>query len=140
MTRQQSNDPGPTRDGALILIVDDSDALREALVAALLSFGYSVLAFESGRGLLEAIGQLAPACIILDFDLPDLTGLEIQQRLLQGGETTPLIFLSASIDPRVSQRAMEAGAAGYLAKPAHVEELDALIVAALGHRAPDGGA
>jgi RNA polymerase sigma factor (sigma-70 family) len=82
------------------------------------SAGYCVESFESARAFLgETRIQLAPACLILDMQLPDLNGLELQRALSATTETLPIIFVTGHGDIPMTVSAMRAGATDFLAKP-----------------------
>lgn len=111
----------------IVAILDDDEFLREALVDGLGSFGYEVVSTGCAEWLFAFIASTVISCLLLDYELPGTNGLEVQARLRQEGLTVPVIFLSASADPKVSSAAMEAGAAAFLHKPAHLAEIDLAI-------------
>ncbi len=105
------------RDGSVIHIVDDDEAFRTAISRVLKAAGYSVAIYPSaGDFLLKAPGE-RPACLLLDVRMPGPSGLELQQALVERGETLPIIFLTGFGDVPTSVRAMKAGAIDFLTKP-----------------------
>ncbi|WP_304170621.1 response regulator transcription factor [Phenylobacterium aquaticum] len=112
------------------VIVDDDPSFREALEGLIQSFGHPTLSFPGGAEAL-ASGQLRDAaCLILDVQMPGMTGLELQARLKADGDARPIIFMTAQGDPRVRARALAAGALEVLAKPFDRDVLLGLIEAA----------
>jgi FixJ family two-component response regulator len=79
--------------------------------------GWQPALFESAESFLARLPTLVPSCLILDVNLPDLSGLDIQQRIGDEKSSTPIIFITGYGDIPTSVRAMKAGAAEYLTKP-----------------------
>ena len=111
-----------------IAVVDDDPSFREALVAALLSLGYLALGFETPDAFLAGIEQVRPALVVMDFDLPGMSGLAIYERLLSDGLAIPTVFVTANARPGVRSKIMEAGALACLDKPVSIDDLDRLIL------------
>nr|WP_245200459.1 response regulator [Herbaspirillum sp. LeCh32-8] len=101
----------------LIALVDDDEAFREALRDLLDSAGIESIAFESCEKFLGDPRALKATCILLDINLPGMTGLELQRVLNWASITTPIIFLTSVDDAHARERAMTSGAAGFLTKP-----------------------
>lgn len=115
---------------AIILIAEDEPASRRLLVTCLRQAGYQTLEATSGEEALQLAVAHAPALAILDIMLPGIKGTEVAERLRR--ETAvPFIFLSALDESDIVQRAVEAGALGYLVKPLNVPQLAPTIRAAL---------
>jgi FixJ family two-component response regulator len=119
-----------TPDNPIVLLVDDDPRVREALCSLISSVGLRVAAFGSAAEFLEFEKADAPACLVLDLQLPDVSGLELQ-RELAGGEAPPIIFITGHGDVPSSVRAMKAGAIEFLSKPFGEQELLQAIDAAL---------
>jgi len=119
-----------TSETPMVFLVDDDPRVREALCSLLSSVGFRVSAFGSAAEFLEFEKPDAPSCLILDLQLPDVNGLELQ-RELAGGEAPPIVFITGHGDIPSSVRAMKAGAVEFLAKPFGEEELLQAIHAAL---------
>ncbi|AKF04408.1 response regulator transcription factor [Sandaracinus amylolyticus] len=98
----------------LVVVVDDDASIRAALDSLLRSEGYRVESFASPRDFLARAPGDAPDCLILDVELPGLSGLELQDRLGQG---VPIVFITGHADVPMSVRAMKAGAVEFLMKP-----------------------
>jgi two-component system response regulator MprA len=110
-----------------ILVVDDEPALRDSLSRALRFEGYTVLAARDGHEALARRREESPDLVILDVMMPGITGLEVCRRLRAGGDTIPVLMLTArdAVGDRVS--GLDAGADDYLAKPFALEELLARV-------------
>jgi FixJ family two-component response regulator len=119
-----------TPDNPIVFLVDDDPRVREALCSLISSVGLRVAAFASAAEFLELEKPDAPCCLVLDLQLPDVSGLELQ-RELAGGEAPPIIFITGHGDVPSSVRAMKAGAIEFLSKPFGEEELLRAIDAAL---------
>jgi two-component system, LuxR family, response regulator FixJ len=108
-------------------IVDDDQAVRDALCNLLASVGFAATAFSSAEELIESSQSTKLDCLILDVRLPGMSGPELQHRLTEGRNIIPVIFITANADHRVRKRALENGAAAFFYKPIHSEALlDAL--------------
>lgn len=113
----------------VVLVLDDDSAIRTALAQLLTAYGMRVLLFASAEELLTGVLPDAPCCLLLDLQLPDITGLEIQEKLAARGGP-PIIFISGHGDIPTSVRAMKGGAVEFLPKPFSDEELfDAIHLA-----------
>ena len=101
----------------MISIVDDDAIVRRAIETLLLSLGYDVVTFASAEEFLESGQADETSCLITDVQMPGLTGLDLQQRLIDGGKYVRIIFISAFSSENVRKRALGAGAVGFLSKP-----------------------
>lgn len=110
-------------DTALVYVVDDDAAVRTAIARLLNSVGLEVRAFASAAEFLAFPRPPRPGCLVLDVRLPRLGGLELQQRLLAADATLPIIFVSGQADVLMTVRALKAGAADFLEKPFHDQDL-----------------
>ena len=115
----------------IIFIVDDEPAMREALGALFRSAHLHVHSFATVKEFLRYPRPDAPACLVLDVRLPEMSGLEFQQQLARQGDDIPVIFISGHGDIPTSVRAMKAGAMEFLPKPFGDQEVLAAIHAAL---------
>jgi FixJ family two-component response regulator len=100
----------------IVFIVDDDFRMREALSSLLSSVGLRVAAFGSASDFLSSEKPDSPACLVLDLELPDISGLELQQEL-GARNAPPIVFITAYGDIPSSVRAMKAGAIEFLSKP-----------------------
>jgi len=103
-------------DSAIVFVVDDDLRIRESLGSLISSMGLQVAVFRSAAEFLEFDKPDAPACLILDLQLPGTSGLELQQQLANG-DAPPIVFISGHGDIPSSVRAMKAGAIEFLSKP-----------------------
>ncbi len=101
---------------AIVFVVDDDFRVREALSSLLASLGMRVEVFGSASEFLLAARPDCPTCLVLDLQLPDIDGLQLQQQL-GTAETPPIIFITGHGDIPASVRAMKAGAIEFLPKP-----------------------
>ncbi|HWL80431.1 MAG TPA: response regulator [Roseomonas sp.] len=118
-------------DPPLVLVVDDDDAVRQALDSLLRSVGYRAQVFSTADELLDS--GLAPEgnCLILDIRLPVVSGLELQLRLSGEDFQVPVIFLTGHGDIPMTVRAMKAGAVDFLPKPVREQEMLDAVGAAI---------
>jgi FixJ family two-component response regulator len=119
-----------TPDNPIVFLVDDDPRVREALCSLISSVGIRVAAFGSAAEFLEFEKPDAPSCLILDLQLPDVSGLQLQQELA-GGDAPPIVFITGHGDIPSSVRAMKAGAIEFLSKPFGEQELLQAIDTAL---------
>ena len=112
----------------VIHVVDDDPSFRAAISRLLQKVGYEVTAYESASQLLEQLpDDSRPSCILLDVQIPGLTGPQLQERLAERGFTLPIIFLTGHGDIPTSVQAVKAGAEDFLTKPVTEEKLFAAI-------------
>ena len=119
-----------TSERSVVFVVDDDPRVRDALTTLLASAGLEVAAFASATAFLEADKPDTPACLLLDLDLPDISGLELQKELLER-QAPPIVFLTGHGDIPSSVKAMKAGAVEFLSKPVGDDELLSAIDAAI---------
>ena len=114
-----------------VFLVDDDESLRRALERLLCAKGYRVAAFSSSEEFLKETVDVQVACLLLDLQLPGLSGLELQNALLQRDVFIPIIFISGHATIPTAIRAIKSGAVGFLTKPFTENELLAEIENAL---------
>src|SRR6476659_9571497 len=107
----------------LVFIVDDDRHTRESLSNLIRSAGLSAQTFSSAQEFLAAERPKVPSCLVLDVQLPGLSGLDLQQELAKGNVQIPIIFLTGHGDIPMTVRAMKAGALEFLTKPFDDEDL-----------------
>ncbi|MFQ5412943.1 MAG: response regulator transcription factor [Phycisphaerae bacterium] len=102
---------------ATVFIVDDDEGLRTSLMRLMASVGLRVEAFPDAETFLQECDTDRPGCLILDIQMPGISGLELQAELVGYGCTLPVIIISAHGDVEQTVRAMKAGAVDFLKKP-----------------------
>ncbi|QHN03636.1 response regulator transcription factor [Granulicella sp. WH15] len=117
-------------DRPTIYILDDDLRIREALSDLLCASGYTAIAFETAQDYLSFEKVNAESCLILDMDMPGMTGLELQKEI-SGTAGPPIIFLTGHGDVQSSVKAMKAGALEFLLKPFDEADLLRALEAAL---------
>jgi FixJ family two-component response regulator len=100
----------------IVFVVDDDASVREFLKRLIESAGWQMESFASAREFLSYPRALVPSCLVLDIGLPDINGLDVQQRLADRNDM-PIIFITGQADVATTVRAMKAGAAEFLTKP-----------------------
>jgi FixJ family two-component response regulator len=100
-----------------ICIIEDDESVRRALGRLIRSVGFAVEAFATAEEFLPFFAKTLPVCLILDINLPGLSGLELQRQLQAQGRSVPVIILTAYGDETVQEQALEAGAIAFLQKP-----------------------
>lgn len=120
-------------EGGLVYVVDDDDAVRRSLDFLLRTAGYRVERWSDGESFLKGADKAVQACVLLDICMPGLDGLEVQQRMADGGFDFPVIVLTGHGDITLAVRAMKAGAADFLEKPFDRETLMRSVALAFRH-------
>jgi len=116
----------------LVAVIDDDLSVRESLPHLLKQFGFAVDTFSSAEEFLLSHSTEQTRCLILDFTLPGMTGLDLQQELRRRQTETPIIFITADRDEAFRQRVLAAGAVACLFKPFTDMALLSALNAALG--------
>ena len=117
--------------GAVIHVVDDDAWFRAAISRLLNVSGYEVADYESAANFLRALEDARPGCILLDVQMPDLGGLQLQDKLAKLSRGWPIIFMTGHGDIPTSVRAIKAGAEDFLSKPVSKQTLLEAIERAL---------
>jgi FixJ family two-component response regulator len=117
-----------------VAIVDDDEDLREALASLLRACRFTIDTFSTAESFLGFPHREDVSCLILDVRLPGMSGIELQKRLQNEGNTFPILFISAHGDTSVRDLVMKAGAAAFLSKPVRSQALLQEIDAALKRR------
>jgi DNA-binding NtrC family response regulator len=107
----------------LVYVVDDDVSVREGVASLVRSAGLEAKALASGQEFLALQRPEIPSCLVLDIQLPGLSGLDVQQEIVRSGVNLPIIFLTGYGDIPMTVRAIQAGAADFLTKPFEKEEL-----------------
>ncbi len=115
----------------VVYLLDDEPEMVTALSRLLSANGFDVRGFTSVREFLEAFQPGEIACLVLDVSMPELDGLQLQQRLNDQGILVPIVFVTGQGDVPTSVRAIKAGATDFLTKPVDAELLLRSVAAAL---------
>jgi FixJ family two-component response regulator len=107
----------------VVFVVDDDIPVRKSLELLIDSAGWEVETFASAQAFLARPRVLGPSCLVLDVTLPDLNGLEVQQRIAGNRSDMPIIFVSGYGDVPMTVQAMKAGAVEFLTKPLRSDAL-----------------
>jgi FixJ family two-component response regulator len=113
-----------------IAIVDDDQSVREAALSLFRSMGIAAEAFPSAEAFLGSNVE-ETSCLVLDVQMPGMTGLQLQRQLAASGRRVPIVFITAFNNDRVRREALEAGAVVFLTKPFSENDLLAGLESAL---------
>jgi len=114
-----------------VFVVDDEPEVRKGLERLFRASGMQVELFESAQQFLAAVGEDVPGCLILDYQMPGLNGLELQDVLEARGAQRAIVFLTGHGDIPKTVRAMQGGAVDFLVKPAEQADILAAVQRAL---------
>ena len=114
-TQSEAKRPGDV--SPVVFIVDDDISVRESLASLIGFAGWRTEAFESAREFLARPQEFAASCLVLDVHLPDLSGMDVQQRIKDDRSYMPIIFITGDGDVPTTVQAMKAGAVEFLTKP-----------------------
>ena len=115
----------------IIYVVDDDEAMRDSMTWLLEGEGYKVACFDSAAAFLGAWRSSLRGCIVLDVRMPEMSGLELQEKLDSIGSHLPIIFVTGHGDVPMAVGALQRGACDFIEKPFHNEDLLARIERAL---------
>jgi FixJ family two-component response regulator len=113
-----------------IAVVDDDPAVLKALARLLGTRSYIAKTYQSAAQFLDSLAEGPPDCLIVDLQMAEMTGLELQQKLNARGLRIPTIIITAHNESGMRERCKSAGAIAYLSKPVHNTSLFAAIEAA----------
>jgi FixJ family two-component response regulator len=114
-----------------IYLIDDDESLRLSLSRMLRELGYVVQEYSSADSFIKQSIPISPAMILLDMQMPDFTGLNLQERLLQLGRRTPIVFISGQSQPTQIVHALKNGALDFLFKPFNLDDLLRVVARAI---------
>ena len=118
-------------ESALVIVVDDDASVAKSTCRLIRSLGMQCEAFFSGEDLLKSGRATEGSCLILDVRMPNLDGLQLQQRLKEIRPSIPVIFFSAHAGKEEEDQALRSGAVAFLRKPVHRDDLLRVIRMAL---------
>ena len=126
--------------GPIVAIVDDDNAVGNAIEVLMRSVGLIAKAFSSGEEFLRSPELSRASCLVVDFDMPKMTGLDLLSHLSRYGKEIPTILITAYPSDDIRARAFQAGVIGYLPKPFDESDLLNCIQTALDRAKGDRGA
>ena len=118
----------------VVAVIDDHEMIREGLAALLRSAAYRSELYPSAEDFLPMAATSEASCLIVDMQMDGMSGVELGRRLVALGFAFPIIFLTASDDPRHLKEATELGCLAYLQKPPNSQRLLELISLAVSRR------
>lgn len=121
-----------------VAVVDDEESVRRALVRLLHASHVDVEAFATGSDFLNSLEARRPDCLVLDMQMPGLTGRDVQRKLTLTGIHLPVIIITAYDEPMMRERCLADGAAAYLCKPLRGDTLLHTIASVLGRQFCNG--
>ena len=114
-----------------VFLIDDDESMRISLSRMLRELGYLVEDYSSAKSFIETSTPVSPAVILLDMQMPDMTGLDLQEALIKMGRKTPIVFVSGQSHPHQIVQSLKKGALDFLFKPFNLDELLKAVSAAI---------
>jgi len=127
-----------SRRGHVVLLVEDDAGLRGALERVLRASGFVAQSYASAESVLADCAMKRPECLVVDLNLPAMSGLDLVDRLRQLGMTAPAVLITANDQPQVRNEVRRRGVEHFLAKPFGGSALVAMLKAILAGQRPDG--
>jgi len=112
-----------TEPAPVVVIVDDDQSFRTFLGRLVSTIGLKAILYASAEEFLAARPPDGPACLVLDVQMPGLSGLDLQRELVRSGHLLPIVFITGHGDIPMTVEAMKAGAVGFLPKPLRNQDL-----------------
>src|SRR5690348_7699157 len=125
------------RNDAVVHVIDDDQAVRDSLSFLLKSAGFAVDTYESATSFLHQLSEVTTGCVITDVRMPDLSGIDLLNRLKEMRVRLPVIVITGHADVPLAVQAMKSGALEFFEKPFDDEILLAAVKAALQHQGAD---
>jgi len=114
---QVKDNSGTSSEKKQIYILDDDESVLRSLKLLMVSYGFAVDTFSSAGQFLKDVPKSAEGCLILDIHMPQFNGWEMLQKLSKTGYSLPIIVITADKDESFKNKALKAGAVGFLQKP-----------------------
>jgi FixJ family two-component response regulator len=124
-------------DEHYIAIVDDDESVREAATNLFRSMGFKAIAFTSAEAFLRSDSVEKASCLVLDVQMPGMSGLQLQSHLAASGRHIPIVFVTGYPDDGVRAKALSSGAVCFLTKPFSEDDLLGGLQTALTSGDPD---
>ncbi len=122
----------------IIYVIDDDDAVRQSLEFLLKTAGVTVRSFESAKAFIEILPEIHSGCVITDVRMPEITGIELLQRVKETNPDLPVIVITGHGDISLAVDAMKIGAVDFLEKPFDDDQLLVAVRSALSRDADTG--
>jgi len=113
-----------------IFIIDDSEAITKLLNIMLSKMGYSTYVYHNALDFLKEIPDVSPSILITDMNIPEMSGIELQDKLIRLNRTMPVIFISGEATVPQSVTALKQGAVDFLIKPVNKQQLKTAVESA----------
>jgi FixJ family two-component response regulator len=110
-------------DGALVAIVDDEESIRKALLRLFRLARYRAQAFDSASDLLMSLSVRTPRCVVLDLQLPGMTGVQLLERFAELDDPPPVVVITSNDEQRVQDQCLALGTKRYFRKPIDCDAL-----------------
>ena len=110
-----------------VFVLDDDESVCRSLKTFLITYDFEVKTFNSAQSFFDAVPNDELGCLVLDIHMPGLDGWETQKKIIESGSKRPVIFISAEKQENAVDRALKAGAVGFLQKPFNGQALVDLI-------------
>lgn len=117
----------------IVHVVDDDDAVRDALAEVLDSVGLPAVAYANGNEFLDKVTLETNGCLVSDIRMPGISGMELQKRLQEMGSDLPIIFITGHADVPMAVEALQRGAVEFIQKPFREQELLDIIQTTIEH-------
>ena len=114
---------GAVNQDAIVFVVDDDASVRRSTERLVRPLGFAIQTFASAREFLDGARVERPACLVLDVQMPGVSGLDLQRELAKRGIEIPIVFLTGHGDIPMTVHAMKAGAVEFLTKPVKSRDL-----------------
>ncbi|WP_027135459.1 response regulator transcription factor [Geminicoccus roseus] len=124
----------------VIAIIDDDASVRAAMGGLIRSLGFDCRLFASAEEFLATARPEDMDCLVMDVQMPGMSGLELQRHLQARHVTVPVVIITAYPEPQIREQALRAGAIGFLAKPFPAEAMIDCLEQALRRQDPDPSA
>ncbi len=120
----------------LISVIDDDESVRRTTLLLMRSFGFRAEAFESAEEFLRSVQMRDTNCLVVDVQMPGMSGLQLQSELAATGSDLPIIFITAFDNNDARRQAIQAGAVAFFSKPFNDEQLLQAVRTALAREKP----
>jgi two-component system response regulator FixJ len=120
-----------------VQVIDDDDAVRDAVITLIRKYGFAVRGHATPRAFFETFRPDETACVIVDMCMPEMSGADVQDRLMRLGDAPPIIVITGHGDVRMAVEAMKRGAVEFLEKPVEPHLLIDLVGRCLKRRVND---